>query len=138
MRKWRELGRPESALIGVQYIGNDEGKARGPWIVRQSAHTRWVFAGTGVRPGERLSNGGIEVDAVTPSSPSGTTVLAEIPDLLGPGMTAQMTYYETQTGARVFAAGAFTLAGAVFQPDVKRLLENLWRELTLRPDAVAR
>ena len=96
------------------------------------AHTRWLFAGTGVGPGGTLSNGGIEVDAITSSSPKGTTVVAEIPDLLGPGMTAQMTYYETRSGARVFAAGAFTLAGAVFQPDVKALMENLWRELSLR------
>ena len=138
VRKWRELGRPESSLIGVQYIGNDEGEARGPWLVRKSAHAGWLFARTGTGPGRPLSNGGIEVDAVTPSSPRGTTVIAEIPDLLGHGMTAQMTYYETPAGARVFAAGAFTLAGAVFQPDVKALIENLWRELSLRPDAVSR
>ena len=138
VRKWRELGRPESSLIGVQYIGNDEGKARGPWIVRKSRYAGWLFAGTGTGPGRKLSNGGIEADAVTSSSPRGTTVLAEIPDLLGPGMTAQMTYYETPSGARVFAAGAFTLAGAVFQPDVRRLVENIWRELSLRPDAVGR
>ena len=34
MRQWRDLGRPESSLIGVQYIGNDDGEARGAWIVR--------------------------------------------------------------------------------------------------------
>ena len=32
-------------------------------------------------------------------------------------------------GARVFAAGAFTLAGSVWQPDVSRLMENLWARL---------
>ena len=138
VRKWRELGRPESSLIGVEYIGNDEGEARGPWRVRQTRHAGWLFARTGVGPGGTLSNGGIEVDAITSSSPKGTTVVAEIPDLLGPGMTAQMTYYETRSGARVFAAGAFTLAGAVFQPDVKALIENVWRELSLARDAVGR
>jgi hypothetical protein len=40
-----------------------------------------------------------------------------------------MTYYETAAGARVFAAGAFTLAGSIWQPDVSRLLENLWARL---------
>ncbi len=40
-------------------------------------------------------------------------MLAEIPDLFGKGFTAQMTYYETPSGAKVFAAGAFTLAGSV-------------------------
>ena len=138
IRKWRELGRPESSLIGVQYIGNDEGEARGPWIVRTSPHTRWLFAGTRTGPGKRLSNGGIEVDATTSSSPKGTTVVAEIPNVLGRGMTAQMTYYETSQGARVFAAGAFTLAGAVFQPDVSALIENVWRELGAERVAVSR
>jgi hypothetical protein len=138
IRKWRELGRPESSLIGVQYIGNDEGESRGPWIVRRSPETRWLFAGTGRAPGGHLSNAGIEIDATSASSPKGTTVVAEIPNLLGPGMTAQMTYYETPRGARVFAAGAFTLAGSVFQPDVKALMENVWRELTAGRDTVSR
>ena len=56
---------------------------------------------------------------------------AEIPNLIGPGGTAQMTYYETPAGARVFAAGAFTLAGAR-DPLSRRLLENLWRHLAVR------
>jgi hypothetical protein len=138
IRQWRDLGRPESALIGVQYIGNDDGEARGAWIVRRTPDTRWLFARTGKRPGERLSNGGIEIDATSPSSPKGTIVVAEIPNLLGRGMTAQMTYYETRRGARVFAAGAFTLAGAVFQPDVKALMENVWRELGAGRETVSR
>jgi hypothetical protein len=40
-----------------------------------------------------------------------------------------MTYYETARGARVFAAGAFTLAGNVYDRAVQRLLANLWRRL---------
>ena len=43
-------------------------------------------------------------------------------------MTGQMTYYE-RAGAKVFAAGAFTLAGALRQPTVRRLMENLWDRL---------
>jgi hypothetical protein len=60
-------------------------------------------------------------------------VLAETPDLFGPGFTAQMIYYETPRGAKVFAAGAFTLAGAALQPNVSRLMENLWRRLAEDP-----
>ena len=56
-------------------------------------------------------------------------MLAEIPDLAGSGATAQMTYYETTRGAKVFAAGAFTLAGAALWPDVSRVLANLWSRL---------
>ena len=41
-----------------------------------------------------------------------------------------MTYYTTARGAKVFAAGAFTLGGAALWPSVSPLLENLWRELS--------
>ena len=37
-----------------------------------------------------------------------------------------MTYYETNYGAKVFAAGAFTLAGQALEPGVSRVLANLW------------
>ena len=57
-------------------------------------------------------------------------MLAEIPDIFGPGFTAQMTYYETTAGAKVFAAGAFRFASAVLgDPVVHRLMGNLWRQL---------
>jgi len=132
-RKWRELGRPEASLIGVQFIGNDEGEHRGPWIVRKAGARSWIFAGIDAPVGARFSNGGIEIDKKAPSSPPNTKVLAEIPDLLGPGMTGQMTYYETRAGAKVFAAGAFTLAGSTRQPAVRRLLANLWQRLSAEP-----
>jgi hypothetical protein len=128
--RWRDYGRPEAALIGVQYIGNDEGEHRGPFTLRRAPALTWIFAGTGFRPGSRFADFGIEIDHTAPSSPPGTQVLGEIPDLLGPGQTAQMTYYETAAGAEVFAAGAFTLAGAALWPAVSPVLENLWARLT--------
>jgi hypothetical protein len=127
--KWRDLGRPEAGLLGVQYIGNDRGEHRGPWLVGPDAAKSWIFEGVQLKYGNELSNAGIEIDAVAPSTPSGTQVLAVVPDLLGPGMTAHMTYYETEAGAKVFAAGAFTLAGGIRKPGVQRLLANLWKGL---------
>ena len=126
---WRRLGRPEAALVGVQFVHNDDGSRRGPWLVRRDAARSWLFAGVRLGPGGAFSNGGIEIDGVAASSPAGTRILASIPDLLGPGLTAHMSYYETPRGARVFAAGAFTLAGAIRQPNVARLVENLWQRL---------
>ena len=130
VKKWRELGRPEASLLGVQYIANDMGEHRGPWLVRRAASASWIFAGIKLDKGNAFSHAGIEIDAVAPSSPRGTRVLAEIPNLLGPGLTAHMTYYETRAGAKVFSAGAFTLAGSMRQPSVKRLLVNLWTRMT--------
>ena len=125
-RRWRDLGRPEAALIGVQYFGNDEGQHRGAWIVRPNRDAAWIFSGTALQPGSRFGEGGIEADRTAPSSPRATEVVAEIPNLFGTHKSAQMTYYEMPAGAKVFAAGAFTLAGAVWWPDVRKLMTNLW------------
>ena len=127
---WRDVGRPEASVIGVQYLAN--GKApRQPWIVRRSRSRSWIFRGTGLRTGSRLSRGGVEIDRTSPASPSGIEVIAEIPELFGAGMTGQMTYYETREGAKVFAAGAFYLMRLVhLDPLTSRLLENLWARLS--------
>jgi hypothetical protein len=129
-KQWRDLGRPEAALVGVQYRGNDGGERRAPWTLTSSPATRWVFARTGLGRGEQFGDDwGIEIDGTDESSPSQVQVLAEIADVYGPGFTAQMTYYETETGARVFAAGAFSIAGQIGKPHVSRVVENLWRRL---------
>jgi hypothetical protein len=127
--QWRDLGRPESALLGVQYIGNDSGEHRGPWLIRDAEPSRWLFAGARLKGTDRFSNAGIEIDHTTSRSPHGTRVVAEIPNLLGPGMTAQMTWYETRHGSKVFSAGAFTLAGSIRQPTVSRLVDNVLRRI---------
>ena len=80
---WRDLGRPEAALIGVQYVANSK-VPRGSWIVRKSSAAPWIFAGTDLIAGSSLSRGGVEIDQVSAASPRGVQVLAEIPDLFGP------------------------------------------------------
>jgi hypothetical protein len=127
--RWRRLGRPEAALIGVQYFGNDAGQHRAPWILRAAPAGAWIFSGTSLGPGSKFAIGGIEADERAPSSPRGTQVLATIPNLFGNGHDAEMSYYELPNGAKVFAAGAFTLAEAVWLPDVQRVIENLWTHL---------
>ncbi len=125
--KWRDLGRPEAALIGVQYYRNDMGEHRGSWVVRPAAkQLPWLIAGTGLRAGMDFSSGGIEADDVVTASPRNVQVVASIPDLYGDGINADMTYYRTASGAKVFAAGAFTIAGAVWQGHVFQLMTNLW------------
>jgi hypothetical protein len=60
-------------------------------------------------------------------------VLAEIPNALGPGLTAQMTYYETTAGAKVFSAGVLNFAGeALLWPETAKLLENIWDQLSVK------
>jgi hypothetical protein len=136
-RQWRDLGHPEAALIGVQYFHNDNGLRRGPWVIRDAPANAWLLAGTGLTPGTTIGSGGIEADHVTAESSKNVEVLAEIPNLYGQGQTAQMTYYESQRGAEVFAAGAFGLAGAARDPRVAKLLANLWSHLGDRVSAAA-
>jgi hypothetical protein len=52
-------------------------------------------------------------------------------------VTEQETHYDVETpadeyheGAEVFAAGAFSLAWFVWEPDVRPLMENLWARLS--------
>ncbi|HZR92850.1 MAG TPA: N,N-dimethylformamidase beta subunit family domain-containing protein [Gaiellaceae bacterium] len=131
---WRALGRPEAALVGAQYRANDEGQHQGVFVVRNTAAAPWLWEGTGLEVGstfgEAVGGYGIEIDATTPDSPPGTAVLADIPDLLGPGLTAQMTYYETPAGAKVFDAGTLDFVGSALTFPVSRLLLNLWQHLS--------
>ena len=127
--RWRLAGRPEAALIGVQYFGNDSGRHQAPWRVRASSAGTWIFAGTNLHPGSSFARGGIEADETTRNSPRGIQVISVIPNVFGTGHDAEMSYYELPNGAKVFAAGAFTLAGKVWMPGVEQVLENLWRRL---------
>jgi hypothetical protein len=128
---WRDLGRPEAALVGVQYFDwnhgthdNEQYRAVGV------AAAPWLFEGTGIVAGKRFGSFGIEVDGRTAASPRGIRVLATYPNAFGTGRPAEMTYYETSRGARVFATGAFSLAGTQLrQPGFTRLLGNLWDRL---------
>ena len=127
--QWRHLRRPEAALIGVQYRGNDQGLKRRPFVVRKARANDWVFAGTGLSTGSSFGAFGIEIDGTAPISPRGTQVLAEVPNLFGPGQTAQMTYYETPRGAKVFAAGALDFTSKALSDPVDEILDNVWGRL---------
>ena len=128
---WRRVGRPESAVVGVQYVGSNHGAKQEGFVVTGSSAAPWAFDGTGLTDGDAFGRYGIEIDGTTAASPRGTQVLAQIPNLLGPGRTAQMTYYETPRAAKVFAAGALNFAASLGRPDVARLVENVWSRLSL-------
>ena len=49
---------------------------------------------------------------------------------MGPGRTAEMTYYETPGGAKVFAAGALNFTASIGDPAVSQLVENVWARLS--------
>ena len=61
---WRDLGRPEAALVGVQYVAYGS-ELRGPYVVRRTDAAPWLFRGTGLRNGSSFGSFGIEVDRTT-------------------------------------------------------------------------
>jgi hypothetical protein len=125
--RWRDLGRPEAALVGVQYLdwNHDEWPNAG-YVVHTSG---WPFAGSGVGQGAKFGTYGIEIDTRTASSPPGVRVLATVPNVFGHGRSAEMTYYTTPAGAKVFAAGTINFGGTAIWKPVSRVLENVWSEL---------
>jgi hypothetical protein len=128
IRLWRGLRRPEAALVGAQGVVSSRNAGRGRFVVQGAGALPWVFAGTGLGNGSVFGRYGVEIDARTESSPPQTRVLARIPRLLG-AHDAEMTYYETSAGARVFDAGALDFAASIGSPAVSRLVENLWTRL---------
>jgi N,N-dimethylformamidase beta subunit-like, C-terminal len=128
---WRNLGRPESSVVGVQYVGSNNGARQAGYTVTGARQEPWAFEGTGLSDGDVFGRYGIEIDARTAASPSGTQLLARIPGLLGGGRSAEMTYYETPAGAKVFAAGVINFGASLADPAVERLLANVWVRLTV-------
>jgi hypothetical protein len=127
--EWRKLERPEAALLGAQYVAGDRGERHAPFTVVGADAAPWAFEGTGLSNGSQFGVYGIEIDARSPQSPPGTTVLATIPELF-PGKSAEMTYYEHASGARVFSAGALNFGGQLsLWPETTKLVENVWRRL---------
>ena len=52
-----------------------------------------------------------------------------IPNLFGLGLHAEMSYYETEAGARVFSAGVLDFPAVLLYPVGFRLMDNLWRHM---------
>jgi N,N-dimethylformamidase beta subunit-like, C-terminal len=128
--RWRDLGRPEAALIGAQYAGWDEGNyPNRPYRIADTAAAPWLFSGTALHDGSTVGNYGIEVDEPNAASPPNTHVLAEIPNELGPGKAADMTIY-TRGRSTVFDAGAINFEASAHWPALSRFFSNLWSHLS--------
>jgi hypothetical protein len=101
--RFRDLDRPEDALIGVMY--------NAIWPVNTDVvitnPSSWVVRGTGLYHGAHLTGlAGYEVDSMFFNAPPGTVIIAHSPVLgrQGPGFT-DMTVYTWKSGATVFATG---------------------------------
>ena len=132
-KQWRDLGRPEAALIGVQYRGNDNGRNRGPWIVRDSAPRCSRGWASGTDPASAAVGSRSTTPPPTPPWHEGA---GRDPEPLRPRLHRPDDVLRDAGGAKVFAAGAFTLAGSISSPDVGLLVANVWARLTAQDERV--
>jgi hypothetical protein len=111
--RWRDLGRPEQKLIGVQLPDNGWMNWGGQsWVPKNSTH--WAFAGSGLDDGipVRAEISGYEIDAYDASVglPDGTdyTLLSSSAFLNYQGMfmTQNSSIYRSLAGNWVWASGS--------------------------------
>ncbi len=111
---FREVGRPECALLGVQHQGGLQNWGRHDYVVTaEGARDPWS-AGTGFVEGSRIANVvSVERDTVPAVGCGNPTILFRYDaggDTLG---NAAAVRYTAQSGARVFSAGTMELGWAL-------------------------
>jgi hypothetical protein len=117
--RWRELGKPESAVVGVLY---DAFPVSGPMVVREPDFV--LFDGIRVRKGSAFPGlVGVESDRYYPGQQTPQQI--EVPTLSpvecrGKGTWSTMTYYSTDSGARVWASGTMNWTRSLTGPSPKR------------------
>ncbi|RKN39541.1 N,N-dimethylformamidase beta subunit family domain-containing protein [Streptomyces hoynatensis] len=116
---WRDQGRPEQLLLGIQYVGRVPRPH--PLVVRNAHH--WLWEATGAREGEELP--GLvagEADRYHPRTPlpesADRVLLAHSPyrDESGVRRHQETSLYRAPSGAWVFASGTFAWTPALGRP----------------------
>jgi len=112
--KWRDIGRPEQRLLGIQYVATwDDPSGNSDFIVVNSDH--WIYQDTGLADGDKIKGIiGYEVDRYMEKYPLppliSYNILSRSP--YGDGMKqdniAMSSIYRTIHGSWVFAAGTMS------------------------------
>ena len=116
--RWRDLGKPESAVVGVLY---DAFPVAGPMVVRQPDFV--LFDGIRTKAGPNIP-------AWSASSPTGTTRAIRPRRIsrcrrcrrspAAEGTWSTMSYYSVGSGANVFATGTMNWTRSLNGPSVKK------------------
>jgi hypothetical protein len=118
--RWRDLGRPEQKLIGVQYqVNGNQNWGGQPFIPKNTTH--WVYSGSGLTSGHAVRGEivGYEIDNYDPSvsKPPGTdyTLLAASPfvNFQGLSYTHNSSIYKGTGGNWVWATGSMNWSWAL-------------------------
>jgi hypothetical protein len=136
---WRDLGRPEQTLIGVQFgNGKDFSNASTdglPWIVTNASH--WIYAGTQLTNGAPIASVlAQEWDLIYPQYPqpinrefvivSHSTLSPSQTAYPASPLTTDAVVYKSLSGAYVFGAGTMLWGYAVdSSPLIKQMTKNV-------------
>ncbi|WP_124728107.1 N,N-dimethylformamidase beta subunit family domain-containing protein [Staphylospora marina] len=133
---WRDVGQPESSVLGVQYTTAGYMTFH-PYEVKEPDH--WVFAGTDLKKGSLFGEkglnrwgpgaSGLETDKMTSVTPKNAVLLAKgtNPDNGG----ADMIYYDHPGGGGVFSTGSVAYTSSLtVDPIVSQITRNVIRRFT--------
>lgn len=134
--RFRDVGRPEAALLGSQYghFRFPYGLAAADWVVSGASH--WLYEGTGLVGGDHISRlVGYEWDRLPGDAPGpGVEVVADSP--VGDGQRHHACVVTHAGGATVVNAGTtywprLLAGGGLWQPDarVQTMTRNIVRRL---------
>jgi hypothetical protein len=116
--RWRDLGRPETRVLGVRFTRAGYKSRYKPYRVITPDH--WIFESTGLRKGSLVGQSGLnmggasgwEMDKIDPHhQPPGLVHLAKGTNARRSG--ADMTYFTHPGGGGVFSAGSVTFGGSL-------------------------
>ena len=139
---WRDVGRAEQALVGVQYLTyNDftaDGSTNSDFMVANTNH--WVYEGTGFNAGDKVPGiVGYEVDVLHPEYPKPMTLDytrigdSFFVDTWGDLEWSEASIYQAPSGAWVFAAGTMSWSWALDKPGfvnagIQKMTKNIFNK----------
>ncbi len=148
---WRDVGRAEQALVGVQYLTyNDfmlDGSTNSDFMVKKTDH--WVYQGTGFNPGDKVPGiVGYEVDVLFSSYPKPVSNLytrigdSLFTDVWGDTEWSEASIYQAPSKAWVFAAGTMSWSWGLdkpgfVHPGIQKMTENIFRKFVLATEEPA-
>lgn len=134
---WHLLGKPASKIFGSQYDSSGF-DTYGPYEVLLPEH--WVFNGLNLKKGDLVGTvgrgaSGHELDKITIHSPKNISHLAtginKFKNRKVKG--ADMTYYETEAGSKIFSTGSITSVHNIKKDNqVQKILENVLEKFKIK------
>ena len=144
-RLWRDLGRPEQTLIGVQYTSGSAYPPSQPLIVQNTNNL--FYAGSGLTDGTQIPNLiGYEVDRTyneyTQPLSTNFTILGTSPFTNSADLadTSQAVIWQYVNGAWVFGSGTMSWSWALGRTEninlgIQQLTRNILSRLLIRGNA---